>query len=188
MLTTSHFIGLEIRSTALSDLFFELQGFFRANNILDDLELQNPLSTHLTLYYLDSELSESDNDQICTLIKDVAQDDIQLSGLKTEYFGEVGNERVCYIGCEPNDALFGLNQEFAQKLSHTQVEENSLAFVAHISLFRIRKPEHFAQFRGGIEQIINKFLAQLDGSQITGDIALYAVNSKYCPEIQIKLT
>lgn len=188
MLTTSHFIGLEIRSTELSDLYGELQDFFRDNELLEDLELQNPLSPHITLYYLDSELSEDEHRQIRTLIKDTTRDDIQLTGLQVKYFGEAGSERVCYIGCDQNSALSGLNQIFTQAIDRDHAAENSLAFVAHISLFRIKQQERFAQYKKDIELIINTFLTQLAVNNLMGEVALYAVNSKYHPEIQIKLT
>ena len=52
MISTSHFIGIKIKSEILVNLYVKLQ-----NAIQDDstiIDFQNILSSHITLYYLPS--------------------------------------------------------------------------------------------------------------------------------------
>lgn len=60
MQTTSHFIGIALDSSKLTDLFVDLQKYFRSHDVEGAIELQNILSLHITLYYLESSLAEDE--------------------------------------------------------------------------------------------------------------------------------
>lgn len=99
MQTTSHFIGLSLGSRYFVDTFIELQKYFKEHGLEKAVEFQNVLSLHITLYYLDNEITASDKEQIVADITSLSESkDFKLDGLKASYFGEPGKERVCYNG------------------------------------------------------------------------------------------
>ncbi|HPR09393.1 MAG TPA: hypothetical protein PLT04_02360, partial [Candidatus Saccharibacteria bacterium] len=57
MKTTSHFMGLSLDSSHFADLFVSLQQYFKSHDIESVIEFQNILTTHITLYYLESTIS-----------------------------------------------------------------------------------------------------------------------------------
>src|SRR5688572_22171077 len=100
MQTTSHFLGISVDGSEFTDLFVDLQNYFRSHDLEGAIEFQNILSLHITLYYLESSLTEDEKTQLLQDASDISSDGaLRISGLKGSYFGEPGKERVCYIGC-----------------------------------------------------------------------------------------
>lgn len=188
MQTTSHFIGLALDSSQFTYLFVNLQKYFRSHDLEGAVEFQNILSLHITLYYLESSLAEDEKAQLLQEASDVSSNGtLSISGLKGSYFGEPGKERVCYIGCVENEKFKGINQFFAKKYGYSQIPENQLAFVPHISLFRIHNPDAYAPHKAGVDALINTGVQAIGQDSLLQGVHLYQVSSLFHPEIQIAI-
>jgi lipopolysaccharide biosynthesis glycosyltransferase len=64
MQTTSHFVGIELNPELFSDLFVNLYSYLKKNSIENILTFQNILSIHITLYYLEANLSKTEKQKI----------------------------------------------------------------------------------------------------------------------------
>lgn len=188
MQTTSHFIGISLDSITFTDLFVDLQKYFRSHNLEGAIEFQNILSLHITLYYLESSLAEDKKAQLLQDASDLSSDGaLSISGLKGSYFGEPEKERVCYIGCAENEQFKEMNQFFAKKYGYSQIPENQLTFVPHISLFRIHNPDAYAPHKAEVDVLISKAIQTIDQDSLLQGVHLYQVSSLFRPEIQIAL-
>ena len=188
MRTTSHFVGASLDSSRFTDLFVKLQEYSTKHDLQDALKLQNVLSLHLTLYYLASSISKKEKAQILEDIADLSSNDkLKISQLNGAYFGEPGKEQICYLSTAKNVKFEEINQFFAKKYDHSQIPENQLAFVAHISLFRIIDPVAFTAHKVEVDTIISKVVATVDCDNLAEGLHLFQVNSLYHPEIQIPI-
>ena len=188
MQTTSRFIGVSLDSRHFVNTFIALQHYFKEHDLEKAVEFQNVLSLHITLYYLDKELTDSEKEQLQGDITSLrASKKFALSGLKTSYFGEPGQERVCYVGCAENEVLKDTNKYFAEKYKFDQIPENQLSFVSHISLFRIVDSEAFASHRTAVDEIINANIESIETDELVTGLHLFQVSSLFHPEIQIAI-
>ena len=188
MQTTSHFIGIALDSSKFTDLFVDLQKYFRSHDLEGAIEFQNILSLHITLYYLESSLAEDEKTQLLQDTSDMSSNGtLSISGLKGSYFGEPGKERICYVGCAENEKFKKMNQFFVTKYEYSHIPENQLAFVPHISLFRIHNPDAYAPLKAEVDTLISNAVQTIDQASLLQDIRLYEVNSLFHPEIQIAI-
>jgi len=75
-----------------------------------------------------------------------------------------------------------------EKYQRNDVLDNNFPFSPHITFLRIQNNEIFEQHRGNIELMITEELQRLKNMNVnTGRIELYAVNSQFKEEIQIKI-
>jgi len=186
MQTTSHFIGLKLNSSKFVDLFVELQKYLDEHELEDSIVLQNILSLHITLYYLDSHLDKYERLRLLQDIAKVSSNGLPtIAKLEVGYFGESTKERVCYLGCRPNDTATVLNEFFTKQYQYSHIPENQLAFVPHISLFRIKDPMAYAEHKTKIDSLIGEAITTIDYDNLVENLHLFQVNSLYNPEIQI---
>ena len=186
MRTTSHFVGIAVDSAQFADLFVELQKYFIGHDISHAIELQNILSLHVTLYYLPAILHQTGKTEILKDLFELSSSkEFTISSLQGKYFGEPGKGRVGYIGCESNETFNTINLFFAEKYKHTGISENALAFVPHISLFRILDSEAFAPHKAEVDVIIDASIPSINVDTVLGGLRLFQVNSDFRPEIQI---
>lgn len=67
-------------------------------------------------------------------------------------------------------------------------ENNRFEYSPHITILRVINSDIFEVHRGNIESIITKYLKKLQNQNVnTGEIYLYAVNSIFKPEKQVKI-
>ncbi len=77
---------------------------------------------------------------------------------------------------------------FHNKYNRDFVEDNNFAFSPHITFLRILKPEIYELHRENIENIILRELENLKDVNInSNNVYLYAVNSRFKEEIQVKI-
>lgn len=69
MQTTSHFIWIELKTEIFSDIFVKVYNYIKENNIEDSILFQNPLSPHITLYYLEKDIKNKTKEEIKDYIK-----------------------------------------------------------------------------------------------------------------------
>lgn len=187
MKTTSHFIGIELQAAIFSNLFIEVYKYCKENNMQDSIIFQNPLSPHITLYYLEKDINEITKQEIKEYIQKLNIDDaITLSWFDYFYCWE-WDKNVLYLTSKTRLNLKNYRNNLHKKYNKDYVEDNNFEFVSHITFLRIQDNKVFEKHRLNIENIINKELQKISNVDInTRNISLYAVNSKFREEIQIK--
>lgn len=71
MQTTSHFIWIELKSEKFSDIFVKIYKYLKENNLEKYFLFQNPLSVHITLYYLDKNISLEEKQEIKNFLENI---------------------------------------------------------------------------------------------------------------------
>lgn len=188
MQTTSHFIWIELKSELFSDIFVRVYNYTKENNIENSILFQNPLSPHITLYYLEKDIDLKTKEEIKEYIKSFEINDyIKLNWFNYFFRGE-WNRFVLYFTSKTKLLLKDYRNNLHNKYDRYYVEDNSFAFSPHITFLRIQDSKLFEHHRENIENIINDELQKISELDInTRNIFLYAVNSKFKEEIQIKL-
>jgi 2'-5' RNA ligase len=75
-----------------------------------------------------------------------------------------------------------------EKYNRDYVEDNSFSFSPHITFLKIQDSKIFEKHRENIENIIDEEIKKINELDLNSkNIFLYAVNSKFKEEIQIKL-
>ena len=111
MKTTSHFVGISLKSYYLANIFIEIK-LLLGNNCNDILEFQNPLSLHITLYYFPKILSEIDKSKIKSIIKKIDIKNIEINFDWLHFF----NDNIAYIWYKNFTELEDINTIFKQSL------------------------------------------------------------------------
>ena len=188
MKTTSHFIWIELKLELFSNIFVEIYKYTKENNIENSLLFQNPLSPHITLYYLEKDIEEITKEEIKGYIKKFdINDKITLSWFNY-FFRWEWNRFVLYFTSKTNLPLENYRNDLHKKYNRDYIEDNSFAFSPHITFLRIQDNNTFEKHRKNIENIINEELQKISNFDLnTKKIFLYAVNSQFKEEIQIKL-
>ncbi|MGB2111425.1 MAG: hypothetical protein ACPHY8_06505, partial [Patescibacteria group bacterium] len=87
-----------------------------------------------------------------------------------------------------NLPLQAYRNDLHEKYNRDYVEDNNFIFSPHITFLRIQDNKIFEKHRRNIENIINKELYKVSDLNVnTKNIFLYAVNSQFKEEIQVKL-
>ncbi len=188
MKTTSHFIWIELKSELLSDLFVKTYNYIKENNIEKSILFQNPLSPHITLYYLEKDIEKNTKEEIKEYIKKIdINDRISISWFNY-FFRWKWNRFVLYFTSKTNLPLKKYRDILDNKYNRDYVEDNGFNFSPHITFIKIQDSKTFENHRENIENIINEELKKIQNLDLnTKNIFLYAVNSKFKEEIQIKL-
>ncbi|PID84169.1 hypothetical protein CSB09_02735 [Candidatus Gracilibacteria bacterium] len=188
MQITSHFLGIELEAQYFCDLFVEVFAYVKKHSIESAVSFQNPLSPHITLYYLKKDESDADIQEIKEYIATFdLHSPLYVSGLN--YFLRPESKTyILYFTIQTDIPL----QEYRERLHHryqrNQVEDNTYPFSAHMTFLRIRDSGIFEAHRENIEKIIHRKLQSLGTVDVnTGRMYVYAVNSHFKEEIQIKL-
>ena len=187
MKTTSHFLWIEIKTELFSNIFVEVYKYTKENNIEDSLLFQNPLSLHITLYYLEENIKDITKDEIKEYIKKFDINDKIIISWFNYFFRWEWNRFVLYFTSKTNLSLEYYRNDLHKKYNRDYVEDNSFDFSPHITFLRIQDSKVFEEHRQNIESIINEELEKINNLDLnTRNIFLYAVNSKFKEEIQIK--
>lgn len=188
MQTTSHFIWIDLNSYLLSDVFIKLYEYVKDNNIENYISFQNPLSTHITLYYLENNIDLNIKNQIKDFISSFyLSNEIKLTWF--DYFHNwEWNRFVLYLKTESKNLFKDYRNILHNKFKRDYVVDNSYDFFPHITILKINNFEVFENHRLNIENILNEEIDKIKNIDINlRKINLYAVNSKFKEEIQIKI-
>ncbi len=187
MQTTSHFIGVELKSENFADIFVKVYEYLKENTIEESVVLQNPLSPHITLYYLENNIALND---IASIKSDIQGLDvwspIHLTWI--DYFFRGDDRFVLYFDTKTDIDLESYRNILHNTYKRTQVEDNSFAFSPHVTFLKILDSSTFETHRVNIEKIISEEIEKIKHLDINSwKVYLYAVNSTYKEEIQIKI-
>lgn len=194
MKTTSHFIWIELKSELFSDIFVRVYNYIKENNIENSILFQNPLSPHITLYYLEKDIDLKTKEEIKEYIKSFEINDYIKLNWFNYFFRWEWNRFVLYFTSKTNLPLKNYRDNLHDKYNRDYVKDNrdyvkdnSFTFSPHITFLRIQDSKLFENHRENIENIINDELQKISELDInTRNIFLYAVNSNFKEEIQIK--
>lgn len=154
MQTTSHFIWIELKSELLSDIFLKVYKYFRKNNVESFFTFQNPLSCHITLYYLEKNISEKAKKEIKNLIKNFSVDkEIFISWFN--YFLKKNWEKfVLYFTIKSDLPLENYRNILHKKYNKTEIIDNHFPYLAHATFLKLK----IMRFLKNIEKILKKLL------------------------------
>ncbi|MDD3302878.1 MAG: 2'-5' RNA ligase family protein [Candidatus Gracilibacteria bacterium] len=188
MKTTSHFIGVELNSYILSNIFIKIYQYIKDNCIESCVSFQNPLSPHITLYYLDKDIHLDIKNQIKDFILSFAiSNEIKLIGFDYFYKGE-GKRYILYLNIYSKNPFKDYRNILHDKFKMDYVIDNSYDFSPHITILKINNPDIFENHRLNIESILKEEINKIKEFDVNlGKISLYAVNSKFKEEIQIRI-
>lgn len=190
MKTTSHFIGIKLKSRVFTDLFTLLQCYLKENNVEQAITLQTMQSLHITLYYFENEIPSKDVIKIKNTI-------IALRELHTLFVITIGNmnyfqkdnaDALCYPSIVQQEQLQVLHDKLATEYKRDFIPDNQYPYVPHISLFRVTDTNLFKQHKSAIENIIQESLVALNNENLFDDFALFGVDSRVTPELQLPIT
>jgi 2'-5' RNA ligase len=188
MKTTSHFIWIELNAELFSNIFVEVYKYTKENNIANFLLFQNPLSPHITLYYLEKDIENITKKEIKEYIKKFNINDTITLSWYNYFFSWGWNRFVLYFTSKTNLNLENYRNDLHEKYNRDYVEDNNFTFSPHITFLRIQDSKVFEEHRENIENIINEELEKINNLNLnTRNIFLYAVNSQFKEEIQMKL-
>jgi len=185
MQTTSHFIWLALKAEIFSDIFVRIYQYVHENHMEDAVVFQNPLSVHITLYYLEKHLAADIKHDIKQYIPSFDMSK-PLSVAGWNYFFRWDKKSVLYCTSTTQLPLKAYRDILHERYERNDVEDNHFPFSPHITFLRIRESGIFEQHRKNIESILTEELQKLcDVDVNAGQIGLYAVNSHFTEEIQI---
>lgn len=188
METTSHFIWIEIKSEIISNIFVETYKYLKKNNIENSILFQNPISSHITLYYLEKDINKNLNINIKNYIKKLKIDEeIKISWFN--YFFKLDWSRnILYFTIDTKLNLNDYNNDLDKIYNRALIEDNNFNFLPHITFLRIKDNKIFEEHKENIENIINIELLKINNFDLNSkNIFLYASNSNFKEEIQIKI-
>ena len=188
MLVTSHFLAVSLNPVLFVDLFIDLQSFFRQQGIEAFVELQNPLSIHVTLYYLPQVLTAKESEDIHQFLAGARKNYHNLAIYMTGFdFFKMNLGRLCYLIPSAHLELKKLNHQL-RTICPNEVVNNKYDYQPHVTLFQIKDTEVFTRYADQINDIITSHIPKLQNSNSFYAFNLYAVNSKYSPQVQLVVT
>jgi 2'-5' RNA ligase len=182
---TSHFLAVSLEASYFADLLVDLQAFCRAQGIESCLELQNPLSLHVTLYYLPEILSGDDLAAIRSSVATFHTPQIFIDSV--DFFQRDGQDYLCYLAPRPNNQLDQINQYFRAHYPN-QVDKNNYEYVPHMTLLTVKDPARFTPYADQIMLLVREHLQKIRDVDVSQAIDIYAVNSAFSPQIQLIVT
>lgn len=185
---TSHFVWIDLKSELFSSFFIQIYKYTQKHKIEDIILFQNPLSPHITLYYLEEKLNDNTKNDIKKDIKEIyINSSINISWFN--YFHKWDwNKFVLYFTSQTHLPLKKYRDELHLKYNRDYVEDNSFSFSPHITFLKILNSKSFEKHRVNIERIIHDEIKKIKNLDINKNkISLYGVNSEFKEEIQIKL-
>lgn len=189
MQTTSHFIAIELNPKYFSNIFVKVYNYLKQNSVEKYFIFQNPLSVHITLYYLDKNISEWQVSEIKKFLKEIdINKEIFLENF--DYFYRNEKRFLLYFKPKSEINFKNLRDIFHKKFDKSEIEDNNLPFKDHITFFKIISEwqKIFENHRVNIEKIIFDEIWKLKWKNINSwKIFLYSVNSTFKEEIQIKI-
>lgn len=160
MQTTSHFIGIELKSEIFSDIFVKVYKYLKENAIEESVVFQNPLSSHITLYYLEKSIPSND---IASMQSDIQGLDVwsPINLTEIDYFFREDDRFVLYFNIDTNINLGAYRNTLHDTYQRIQVEDNSFDFFPHVTFLKILDSSIFEAHRLNIERVISEEIGKI---------------------------
>lgn len=186
MKPTSHFLGLSIKHEIFIDLFNSLEKYLKKNHLKKDVELQNLLSLHITLYYFDKKINVSNLEKIKEDLLNLNKKE-NLFSLYIDGFNFLernNNKFLGYLYPSKNKNLEKIHLELIQHYMNEVSDNDYPKYIPHISIFKIRNTQQYQKHNNNLMLIINKHLKVIKMVDVFKTFNLYSVDSNYFPERQ----
>lgn len=185
MQTTSHFVGLKIKSSSLASIFIKIQNTLENSN--KSIIFQNILSAHITFFYFPNNISNNERQKTAQIIKNLDISEIKPWIRWFRYFWDRNNPKVCYLEAQETIVLEQCHHIFRKEFpQYLDISDNTYPiYIPHITLFHITDPIHFREKQDLIETVLFEEIEKLRNIEIFESIELFQVNSQFQPEIQI---
>lgn len=139
MQRTSHFIWIKLRAELLSNIFIEVYKYIKENNIENSIFFQNPLSPHITLYYLEKDIDNNTKDEIKSHIQNFNTDEkISLSWFNY-FFKWEWNRFILYFTSKTDLPLENYRNNLHKKYNRNYIEDNNFCFFPSYNFFKNTK-------------------------------------------------
>lgn len=186
MQPTSHFLATSLQTAVFTDLLVSLQRFCKEQRIEDCIELQNPLSLHITIYYLDAELTDYEHATIPILLNKwrstYSNSSVRIGGHNFFFVNE--QPHFCFLVPRSTCDLGMIHNECAALMPNV-LPKNQFTYTPHITLFTVKDFLRYAAHSQAIEKILNEHIQVMSDIDVFANFHLYAVDSNYSPQIQI---
>lgn len=183
-LVTSAFIGASFDSKLFFNLYVKLNEYVKMNSLKDTIILQDILSIHVTLHYLDKNITQGKLRYIrlglMTLRESLGP--IKITGFN--YLYDDKKEKVCYFELFDPERLADINQKLKADYP-LDVQGNTYKYIPHVTLFKIKRHLEFKKHQKNLEKIISNFVEQIADKNFRTKISIFLVNSDFEPELQI---
>lgn len=186
---TSHFIGIKLKPSPFIPLFVNLQTYLLENDINSVIQLSNIHSLHVSLYYLDKNLTAKERNSVTNTIQEISQGKINkhIALSKFHFFKNGDIDILGYLTTNEDGLLTEINKSLAVKYQRNDIADNSYDYIPHVTLFRVLDSQIFSKYKSEIVNIVNKFISESSKINLYQEICLFEVCSKHSPEIQIPL-
>lgn len=180
---TSMFVGILLDQNLFVNLFARLKNYLDKNDLIDKVILSNINSIHLTLYYLNADLSLEENEKLQFLLDELRKDfkSLELSITSFNYFYDQDKERIAYFEANNAEKLAEANQILRLSFPN-KVLDNTYHFVAHVTLFRIEDYSSFKEHRENLEKILSIFIEEIKDKNFFKSVNIFQVDSTKGPE------
>ncbi|MBC7498662.1 hypothetical protein H7170_03410 [Candidatus Gracilibacteria bacterium] len=152
------------------------------------LEFQSRESPHITIYYLDSILTDSEKKYCLELLDSwttAKKRNIHLRSCK--YFYRGGLPYILYIVPDNFTYFDQKNKQASEQFHSENIIDNQFPFVPHITIMRILEAEKFAPHSDTIENMIQSHIEGIWDDPAQDGFTLYSVDSRIQPELQERL-
>lgn len=182
---TSKFVGILLDQNLFVNLFARLKNYLDKNDFIDKVILSNTNSIHLTLYYLDAELSLEESEKLQFLIDEFRKDfkSLQLNVTSFNYFYDQGKEKIAYFETSNTEKLDKINKVFRLSLPN-KVLDNQYNFIPHATLFRVVDPASFKKHKENLEKIFISCIDEIKGKNLFKSVHIFEADSTKQPEEQ----
>ncbi len=183
---TSHFIWLTLQWDIFQELYESLGDYIIKYNLSEVIQLQRFDTLHITLYYLDKNITDNEKYIFQEFQKNTPLD----SGISLDtvwYFYRNELPYICYI--LPRDIWYfvRLNNILAWLFHREDISDNQFSYVPHITLIRILDPIRFSVYRTYIDSIVSDFIEKYTTYQLVYSLDLYRIDSTIKPELQERI-
>lgn len=184
---TSHFVWISLDPIKLSNIFERVSKYIEENWLEDIVVLQDSNTPHITLYYLEKDLSNIEKKDIQQEIKNFdVSEGISINGMK--YFYRESEKYVVYLVPETIVELEEYRNFLHKKYMRDWVVENSFSFMPHVTVLKILDSIAFESHRENIERLIQWGIVHILGDDTsTHKVYLYEVDANENPERQVAL-
>lgn len=143
----------------LDDLFDELGEYIREYQLDDIVQLQSRESLHITIYYLDTILSDRAHSTCLELLELwKAETKMNISLRNIGYFYRETSPYILYIAPDNITYFAHKNKQASEEFHRDDILENQFPFSPHITIIRILDPGQFALHSNAIENMIQSHI------------------------------
>jgi len=178
---TSHFLGLTLNNSFLTELFNSLKKYLLENHLEKVIELQNLNSLHITLYYFDKEINSSVLLEVKGSLEKLNKDISPIYINQVKFFQKKSKDYLCYLSPLEASKLSQINLNLKNEYPNT-IKDNNYLYIPHLTIFKIKDFFTYKNHKENILFIINSHLEKIKIKNLSKKFNFYSVDSTHSPE------